>query len=71
MGSLVNDVKYRTASRVYDINYNIIVKLDIILPCERKSSRGLFIFLKVMIILGKIFECEKFHIMTKSIKKYV
>lgn len=69
MGSFVNDIKYKTTTKVYDVDSDIIVNVDIIFYDVRKFSEELSIFLAILIVLCEIFECKKDNIVTRSLKK--
>lgn len=71
IGSLIDDIQYTTTSKVYDIDYDIIVKFGIIFEDKRKSLKGLLVFLAVMTILGEIFKYSNVNIVTGFFRKYI
>ena len=64
----INYIQERAAANVYNINNNIIVKLNIVLQGKAEATQGLTIFLTEVIVLSKVFKSLFINIMSYSVK---
>ncbi len=53
--ALVNDMEYRFARDIENINNNRVIKVNVIFQVKLESSRQLAVFLAVLIVFRKVF----------------
>ena len=64
--AFVNNVEYRFAGDIENINNNRVIEIDIIFQVELESSGRLAIFLVVLIVFRKVFQSSSINVMPYS-----
>jgi hypothetical protein len=66
--TLVNNVEYRFSVDVEDIDDYQVVKIDVVSQIKLKTTRGSTVFLAVLIVFRKVFECSSVNVVTSLFK---
>jgi hypothetical protein len=69
-GYKINDLKNWLAANIYNINDNKKVKVVVILKGKLKSAKGLLVYLAVIAVFYKIFNCFNFNFITCLLKNF-
>ena len=64
--AFVNNVEYRFAGDIENINNNRVIEINIIFQVELESSGRLAVFLVVLIIFYKVFQSSSINIVPYS-----
>ena len=66
--TFINNIEYRFAGDIENINNNRVIEIDIIFQIEFELSGRLAVFLAVLIVFYKIFQNSSVNIMSYSFK---
>jgi hypothetical protein len=66
--ALINDIEYKFAVNIEDINNNGVIKIDIVFKVEFESFKRLAIFLAMFIVFHEVFERSSINVMISSFK---
>ena len=69
-GYKVNNLKNQLATNIHNINNNREVKVIVIFKGKLKSAKGLLVYLIVIIVLYKVFNCLNFNLITYLLKNF-
>ena len=70
--SLVDNMKKGCPVNIYNVYYNIVVKLDIFLSYKLESTRRFSVLLVVLVVLSEIFKSLSLDVvMASAYKQYL
>ena len=61
-------MEYWLATKIYNVNNDIKVKVIVIFKGELESAKGLLVYLVIVVILYKIFNCFNFDFIACLLK---
>ena len=64
--TFIDNIKYRFARDIENINNNRVIEINIIFQVELESSGRLAVFLVVLIIFCKVFQSSSINVMPYS-----
>jgi hypothetical protein len=66
--ALINDMEYRFAIDIEDIDNNKVIKINIVFKVEFESSKRSVVFLAMFIVFYEVFKCSFIDVMISSFK---
>ena len=63
-------MEYWLTAKIYNVNNNIEVKVIVIFKGKLKSARGFLVYLAVIAVLYKIFNCLNFNLIAYLLENF-